>query len=84
MTEKASLKKEESIIDLNPSSPQPTSQVTDSEEPKSRIDRIISEVQQDMEDLKASKLRFQAVMNKIDQKLIHLVFQFLGLLLIHQ
>ena len=41
---------------------------TDSEEPTSRIDRLISEVQQDMEDLKASKLRFQAMMSKIDKE----------------
>ena len=41
---------------------------TDSEEPTSRIDRLISEVQQDMEDLKASKLRFQAMVSKIDKE----------------
>ena len=58
--------KEESVIDLNTAIPQPTSQTAESEEPTSRIDRIISEVQQDMEDLKASKLRFQAIMNKLD------------------
>jgi len=66
LIEELLLKKEESVIDLNTSPPQSTGQVTDSEEPTSRIDRIISEVQQDMEDLKASKLRFQTVMNKID------------------
>ena len=60
--------KEESVIDLNTAIPQPTSQAAESEEPTSRIDRIISEVQQDMEDLKASKLRFQAVMSKIDRE----------------
>ena len=60
--------KEESVIDLNTAIPQPESQAAESEEPTSRIDRIISEVQQDMEDLKASKLRFQAVMSKIDRE----------------
>ena len=67
LTEEPYLKKEESVIDLNTASPQFTGQASDSEEPTSRIDRIISEVKQDMEDLKASKLRFQAVMNKIDK-----------------
>ena len=67
LTEEPFLKKEESVIDLNTAPPQPSGQAADSEEPTSRIDRIISEVKQDMEDLKASKLRFQAVMNKIDK-----------------
>ncbi len=67
LTEEPYLKKEESVIDLNTAPPQFTGQASDSEEPTSRIDRIISEVKQDMEDLKASKLRFQAVMNKIDK-----------------
>ena len=60
--------KEENVVDLNTAIPQPESQAAESEEPTSRIDRIISEVQQDMEDLKASKLRFQAIMNKIDRE----------------
>lgn len=79
--EDSSLKKEEGVIDPNTISSQstdpasiPTADLMDSdrstdlEEPTSRIDRLISEVQQDMEDLKASKLRFQAMVNKIDKE----------------
>ena len=79
--EESSLKKEEGVIDLSTIPSQSTDQAsvptpnlmdsdrsTDSEEPTSRIDRLISEVQQDMEDLKASKLRFQAMMSKIDNE----------------
>ena len=79
--EEPSLKKEEGVIDLNTIPSQSTDlasiptpdlmdsdRSTDSEEPTSRIDRLISEVQQDMEDLKASKLRFQAMMSKIDKE----------------
>jgi hypothetical protein len=79
--EESSLKKEEGVIDLSTIPSQSTDQAsvptpnlmdsdqsTDSEEPTSRIDRLISEVQQDMEDLKASKLRFQAMVSKIDKE----------------
>ena len=79
--EEPSLKKEEGVIDLNTIPSQSTDlasiptpdlmnidRSTDSEEPTSRIDRLISEVQQDMEDLKASKLRFQAMVSKIDKE----------------
>ena len=79
--EESSLKKEEGVIDLNAIPSQSTDlasiptpdlmdsdRSTDSEEPTSRIDRLISEVQQDMEDLKASKLRFQAMVSKIDKE----------------
>jgi len=79
--EEPSLKKEEGVIDLNTIPSQSTDlasiptpdlmdgdQSTDSEEPTSRIDRLISEVQQDMEDLKASKLRFREMMSKIDKE----------------
>ena len=68
LVEEPLLRKEESILDLNTTPSQLTSQNADSNASTSRIDRIISEVKQDMEDLKASKLRFQAVMNKIDKK----------------
>ena len=79
--EESSLKKEEGVIDLSTIPSQSTDlasvptpdlmdsdRSTDSEEPTSRIDRLISEVQQDMEDLKASKLRFQAMVSKIDKE----------------
>ena len=79
--EEPSLKKEEGVIDLNTIPSQSTDlasiptpdlmnidRSTDSEKPTSRIDRLISEVQQDMEDLKASKLRFQAMVSKIDKE----------------
>ena len=43
-------------------------QVPDPEAITSPIDHLISEVRQDMVDLRASKLRFQAMMNKIDKE----------------
>ncbi|MAJ50829.1 MAG: hypothetical protein CMB82_04340 [Flammeovirgaceae bacterium] len=59
-------KKEESVIGLTTSTSQPIDPATDSDVQTSRIDKLISEVKQDMSDLKASKLRFQAMMAKLD------------------
>ena len=43
-------------------------QTPDPDVPTSSIDHLISEVRQDMKDLKASKLRFKAMMSKIDDE----------------
>ena len=43
-------------------------QAPDPDVPTSSIDHLISEVRQDMKDLRASKLRFKAMMSKIDDE----------------